>query len=150
MAADIAMGKVYLDFPPPSGIVQLLKGGPMPHLSPPTLTLSEQKAILRATARNPRDHVIYSLALGTGLQLAEIVGLDAGDVYVDHKGTPRTRHTTPCRLSLFPLRHLLLLPRLSSRSKKKGITPLIYRSKVGRTSGRRTSFASGPFRPRLV
>src|SRR5712692_1599537 len=53
----------------------------MPHLSPPTLTHSEQKAILRATARNLRDHVIYSLALGTGLRLAEIEGLNVGDVY---------------------------------------------------------------------
>jgi site-specific recombinase XerC len=62
----------------------------MPHLSPPTLTHSEQKAILRMTARNPRDHLIYSLALGTGLRLAEIVGLDVGDVYTDDR-TPRTR-----------------------------------------------------------
>ncbi len=62
----------------------------MPNLSPPTLTHSEQKAILRATARNPRDHIIYSLALGTGLRLAEIVGLSVGDVYIDDR-TPRTR-----------------------------------------------------------
>ncbi|MCI0568732.1 MAG: site-specific integrase [Acidobacteria bacterium] len=60
----------------------------MPHLSPPTLTQSEQQAILRATTRNPRDHLIYSLALGTGLRLAEIV--DIGDVYIDDR-TPRTR-----------------------------------------------------------
>ena len=45
----------------------------MPHLSPPTLTRAEQRAIPRATAGNPRDHLIYSLALGTGLRLAEIV-----------------------------------------------------------------------------
>ena len=45
----------------------------MPHLSPPTLTHAEQRAILRATACNPRDHLIHSLALGTGLRLAEIV-----------------------------------------------------------------------------
>ena len=62
----------------------------MPHLSPPTLTHSEQKAILRATARNLRDHLIYSLALGTGLRLAEIVGLNVGDVYTPD-GRPRTR-----------------------------------------------------------
>jgi len=62
----------------------------MPHLSPPTLTHSEQRAILRATAGNPRDHLIYSLALGTGLRLAEIVGLAVGDVYIDDR-TPRTR-----------------------------------------------------------
>ena len=53
----------------------------MSHLSPPTLTRAEQRAILRATAGNPRDHRIYSLALGTGLRLAEIVGLNVGDVY---------------------------------------------------------------------
>jgi integrase/recombinase XerC len=62
----------------------------MPHLSPQTLTHSEQKAILRATARNPRDHLIYSLALGTGLRLAEIVGMNVGDVYIDDR-SPRTR-----------------------------------------------------------
>ena len=53
----------------------------MPHLSPQTLTHGEQKAILRATAKNLRDQLIYSLALGTGLRLAEIVGLNVGDVY---------------------------------------------------------------------
>src|SRR6059036_2566495 len=53
----------------------------MPHLSPATLTDSEQKAILRATACNPRDHLIYSLMLDTGLRLAEIVGLNVGHVF---------------------------------------------------------------------
>ena len=66
------------------------KGTSMPHLSPPTLTHSETKAILRATASNPRDHLIYSLALGTGLRLAEIVGLVVGDVYTP-EGRPRNR-----------------------------------------------------------
>jgi site-specific recombinase XerC len=62
----------------------------MPHLSPPTLTRAEQRAILRATAGNPRDHLIYSLALGTGLRLAEIVGMNVGDVYCP-EGRPRNR-----------------------------------------------------------
>jgi len=62
----------------------------MPHLSPQTLTQAEQRAILRATARNRRDHLIYSLALGTGLRLAEIVGLNVGDVYTTD-GRPRNR-----------------------------------------------------------
>ena len=53
----------------------------MPHLSPTTLTVDEQRLILRATADHPRDHLIYSMALGTGLRLAEIVGLDVGDVF---------------------------------------------------------------------
>ena len=52
----------------------------VPHISPTTLTTDEQRLIFRATAGNVRDHLIYSLDLGTGLRLAEIVGLDVGDV----------------------------------------------------------------------
>ena len=52
--------------------------------------MAEQRAILRGTAGNLRDHLIYSLALGTGLRLAEIVGLNVGDVYLPNC-TPRTR-----------------------------------------------------------
>ncbi len=62
----------------------------MSHLSPTTLTQAEQPTILRATTKHPRDHLIYSLALGTGLRLGEIVGLNVGDVYSPN-GTPRTR-----------------------------------------------------------
>jgi len=62
----------------------------MPHLSPQTLTQAEQRAILRATTGNPRDHLIYSLALGTGLRLAEIVGMNVGDVYTPEE-RPRNR-----------------------------------------------------------
>ena len=62
----------------------------MPTLSPTTLTSGEQRLILRATAKHPRDHLIISLALGTGLRLGEIVGLNVGDVYA-MSGTPRTR-----------------------------------------------------------
>jgi len=65
----------------------------MPQLSPPTLRHAEQRAILRAPAGNARDYLIYSLALGTGLRLAEIVGLNAGDVY-----TPEGRPRNPVRL----------------------------------------------------
>ena len=60
----------------------------MPHLSPTTLTTDEQRLILRATARNVRDHTIISLAFGTGLRLAELVGLDVGDVFAPD-GTSR-------------------------------------------------------------
>ena len=62
----------------------------MTHLSPTTLTTDEQRLILRATAGNVRDHTIISLALGTGLRLAEIVGLNVGDVFTPD-GTPRVR-----------------------------------------------------------
>ena len=62
----------------------------MPYLSPTTLTNDEQKLILRATSAHIRDHTIISLALGTGLRLGEIVGLNVGDVYATG-GTPRVR-----------------------------------------------------------
>jgi len=62
----------------------------MPYLSPPTLTQAEQQALLQATGSHPRDHTVFSLALGTGLRLGEIVGLNVGDVFFDD-GTPRTR-----------------------------------------------------------
>src|SRR5712692_1364491 len=72
----------------------------MPHLCPQTLTQDEQKAILRATTRNLRDHLIYSLALGTGLRLAEIVGLNVGDVYTtDAKPRNRVRVGSSSHLS---------------------------------------------------
>ena len=76
----------------------------VPHLFPTTLTTDEQRLILRATAENVRDHTIISLALGTGLRLAEVVGLDVGDVFApdgtllprqdptrDRQGWPRWR-----------------------------------------------------------
>lgn len=62
----------------------------MRHLSPQTLTTADQRAFLDATAGHPRDHLIFSVALGTGLRLAEIVGLNVADVYFPD-GTPRTR-----------------------------------------------------------
>jgi len=46
--------------------------------------------LLRVTDCNLRDYLIYSLALGTGLRLAEIVGLNVGDVYTP-EGKPRSR-----------------------------------------------------------
>ena len=64
----------------------------MSHLSPTTLTTDEQRLILRATAGNVRDHLMFSMALGTGLRLAEIVGLNVDDVYAPD-GAPRVRVT---------------------------------------------------------
>jgi len=62
----------------------------MPYLSPPSLTRAEQEALLLATSAHPRDHLLFSLALGTGLRLAEIVGLNVGDVFFSD-GSPRGR-----------------------------------------------------------
>ena len=46
--------------------------------------------ISAVTRRNARDHLVITLALGTGLRLGEIVGLNVGDVYI--------RPPTPTRL----------------------------------------------------
>ena len=48
----------------------------MTQLSPTTLTRSGQTALLAAVQDRPREALLVSLALGTGLRLAEIVGLD--------------------------------------------------------------------------
>ena len=62
----------------------------MNHLSPETLTCDETQALLAATADHLRDHLVFSLALGTALRLSEIVGLDVGDVFFPD-GRPRLR-----------------------------------------------------------
>ena len=62
----------------------------MPYLSSPNLTRPEQDALLQATAGHPRDHLLFSLALGTGLRLSEITGLNVGDLFTP-QGQPRSR-----------------------------------------------------------
>ncbi len=53
--------------------------------APETMTAAEQAALLKATVGhdNPRDHVLYSMALESGLRLRELLGLNAGDVRED-------------------------------------------------------------------
>ena len=51
--------------------------------APTTLTDAETTMLLQATGRadgDYRDHMIISIALGTGLRVSEIVGLNVGDV----------------------------------------------------------------------
>ena len=62
----------------------------MSHLSPQCLTADELQALLSVTAGHPRDHLIFSLAVGTGLRLCELVGLNVGDLYLP-TGQPRLR-----------------------------------------------------------
>lgn len=55
---------------------------------PRTLTDDEVKRLLATSGKHRdgfRDHVIFSIALGTGLRESEIVGLDIGDVSPDGK-----------------------------------------------------------------
>jgi len=62
----------------------------MRHLAPPTLTAVERMAIRPLTTLKARDHAIVSMALGTGLRLAELVRVDVGDRFAPD-GTPRAR-----------------------------------------------------------
>lgn len=59
----------------------------------PTLTDAEQRTLLKVTGQRIdgfRDHVIYSIALGTGLRLHEIVALNVGDL-LDANGDIKRR-----------------------------------------------------------
>jgi site-specific recombinase XerC len=58
--------------------------------APRTLTEREQEALLLATREHPRDHVLYAMALATGLRAHELVSLDVGDVF-DAAGEPKRR-----------------------------------------------------------
>jgi len=64
--------------------------------APETMTAAEQSALLRATTDAPRDHLLYSMALGTGLRLSELLGLNVGDVWPNtkYKNVPFTFDST--------------------------------------------------------
>jgi integrase/recombinase XerC len=55
---------------------------------PATLTRFDQLALLEVATDRPREALLVSL--GTGLRLAELVGLDVGDAYLPG-GQPRVR-----------------------------------------------------------
>jgi len=61
--------------------------------APRTLTEREQRLLLKVTGEHRagfRDHVLYAMALGTGLREHELVALDVGDVF-DANGKARRR-----------------------------------------------------------
>ena len=63
------------------------------HRPAKTLAEREQKALLRVTGEHRagfRDHVIYALALSTGLRAHELLALNVGDVF-DVEGRARRR-----------------------------------------------------------
>ena len=60
--------------------------------TPRTLTDREQRALLKVTGEHRAgypDHVLYAMALGTGLREHELIALSVGDVFRD--GKPRRR-----------------------------------------------------------
>jgi len=62
---------------------------------PRTMTEAEQAALLKTTgehARGFRDHILFALALGTGLRESEVLGLNVGDV-MDDRGKVKRRIT---------------------------------------------------------
>ncbi len=68
----------------------------MPYVqrAPRTLTDAEVAALLRVTGEHRagfRDHVLFALALGTGLREHECLALNCGDVFASGEGTPRRR-----------------------------------------------------------
>jgi integrase len=83
-------GPCRLDVSPPGWLAWGQEARPTPHLSPSTMTGAEQWVLLRATAPHPREHLIFSLVLGTVLRLAEIVGLDVGIAFLPDV-VPRVR-----------------------------------------------------------
>lgn len=59
---------------------------------PRTLTEVEQRRLLKVSGEHKagfRDHLLFSLALGTGLREHEILALDVGDVFDDGKSRRR-------------------------------------------------------------
>ena len=65
---------------------------------PASLTQDEQDKLLRVTGEHKagfRDHVIFSLAIGTGLREFEIAALNVGDVY---NGPERPKTVVPLRV----------------------------------------------------
>ncbi len=123
------------------------------HLSPVTLTAAEQRLILRVTASNVRDHTIFSMALGTGLRLAELVGLNVGDVFAS-SGNPRVRvRIRPeiakggrCADVFLPDRLVTKLKRFwaHKRRRREGLEagdPLYCNQSRRRISNRRVQFA---------
>jgi len=132
----------------------------MPRLSPTTLTRAEQKLILRVTAKHPRDHLIISLALGTGLRLGEIVGLSVGDVF-NGNGRPRTRVRIRAEIAkqgkagdvFLPDRLVVKLRRFRKFKKEQREplaphAPLFCNQSRNRISKRRVQFAWRTWQPR--
>ena len=115
--------------------------------------LEVAQELLRVTASNLRNHVIFSLALGTGLRLAEIVGLDVGDVY-GAGGVPKSRARVRAAIVkggraadvFLPDRLVLKLKKFWAWKKRRGESlephaPLFANQSGARISKRRVQFA---------
>ena len=80
---------------------------------PRTLTEVEQRRLLKVSGEHKagfRDHLLFSLALGTGLREHEILALDVGDVFDDGKSRRRLVLRVFKRSSDSPANQEVILP----------------------------------------
>jgi len=80
---------------------------------PRTLTQHEQRLLLKTCGEHPagyRDHVIFSMALGTGLREHEILALDVGDIFVGDRARRRFILQVFKRSSQAPAHQEVVLP----------------------------------------
>lgn len=126
---------------------------------PRTLLESERKALLQVSGQHVdgfRDHIIFSIALGTGLREHEILALNVGDIQADGGGIrervtlkvfKRSRHDKPSKT---PKTQTVFLPRTLQYKLAKYLrwktlqkedlsvrAPLFVSRQNGRLSGRR-------------
>lgn len=65
---------------------------------PRTMTADEQKALLKTTGDHKagfRDHMLFAIALGTGLREHEILALNVGDVFAPAAPGSKSRKARP-------------------------------------------------------
>jgi integrase/recombinase XerC len=90
---------------------------PQPHR---TLTENEQRQLLKVTSERRdgyRDHVLYSMALATGLREHELAGLEVGDVFeADGKARKRIALRVFKRSSGAQTQQDVIVPRAFARS----------------------------------
>ena len=118
--------------------------------APETMTAAEQARLLKATAAHddPRDHTLYSMALGTGLRLRELLGLNVGDVSRDGRQVRRRVVLNPTTTKggrrgevFLPERHQTKLRRFLAWKRRAGqamspVAPLFLSAQGRRLSPR--------------
>ncbi|MBN1654367.1 MAG: site-specific integrase [Deltaproteobacteria bacterium] len=133
--------------------------------TPKTLTELEQRLLLKTSGEHRagfRDHVIFSVALGTGLREHEILALNIGDVY-DASGKVRRRvqlrvfkqssKDADCQEVLFPDTLRNKLDKYFGWKKRKGedtseMAPLFVSRNNKRLSARQLRHAFGVWQKR--
>ncbi len=90
-------------------------------LAPQVMTMAEQARLLRASGRRTRDlrdHMLISLALGTGLRLAELLGLNVGDLSPDGRRIRRRVSLDPAITKNGQPGEVFLGPKLAAKLRR--------------------------------